>query len=523
MNETNETIQQAEAPVDAKALAAFDPAKMEYYDAASQELGLPSSGALQVLKKVAADLAGSPFCPSAFRGQPLAIYGAVLQGREMQLSLMQSLRAFWPSPDGRLGMYSQAMLAMMLRAKFKFEWHQNDAEMAEVTVTRPDGNTLKTSWGVTDTKRAQLESEKKQHGRYPVDMNMNRVIGRVFRFLGADLGGNGMYNEYEHEAFDDDQKQVEGAEARNRPYQTVEEFHVGRKPEVIEVTPEPLESQHGVVNTELRERVKEHFDKTPPEVVVAQAESLSTSGQPEQPNLKQHLEGMAADFIRKMGVSDQQGQGYIKEFLLAFLGVPNKPRDLSKWLPAFEKLEVILSDEATRVDFLRNRTLSGRNASGKSDQLEATVIGKWKFSTDVLGYAREIMVAYNYGDDASKFIDYAEAVGLDMMDEKEAVAYLPIAVVTNKAIKIQDIAKKYTVPLLAVINKLKDNLKLSPTRTWQDAGATEIQTQIDVIAKSLEVPPTPVREGTLPFRGPQQTKPESEEKKGIAKTGLLWD
>ena len=501
MSETNETSQQAEAPVDAKTLAAFDPAKMEYYDTASQELGLPSSGALQVLKKVAADLADTPFCPAAFKQKPMAIYAAILQGREMSLSPMQSLRSFWPSPDGRLGMYAQAQLAIMLRAKFKFEWAQADADLAEVIVTRPDGNTLKTSWGTADTKRARLDGDSKQHGRYPVDMNMNRVIGRVFRFLGADLGGNNLYNEYEQEATD--QHQVEGAEQRNEPYKT-EEFYVREKIEPVVIQyrePEIME----VVRDE--QRAKE----TAPEAGAA-GEIVSTSG---QPSLKSLLEDMADKFIKKMGVSEQLGQVYIKEFLLAFLGVPNKPRDLTKWTPAFEKLATILSNESTRIDFLRDRTLSGREAAGKADQLEALVIGKWKLSPTALALAREVMVAYNYGSDVSMFAEWAEAVGLNTMDQKEAEAFLPIAVVTNKAIKAVDIANKYTVPLLAVIAKLRDNCKISLTRNWQDAGAAEIQAQIDVIARSLEVPGT--------SKTPPVTSKPSTPTKEVPATPSLFD
>ena len=86
---------------------------------ASTELGLPSQEQMAALKEFCGAMVGTPFLPKTFTvnrsvdQQAGTLLAVVLTGREMGLLPMFSLRAFWLSPEGRLGMYADSMLAIM--------------------------------------------------------------------------------------------------------------------------------------------------------------------------------------------------------------------------------------------------------------------------------------------------------------------------------------------------------------------------------------------------------------------------
>src|SRR5690242_9750030 len=127
------------AAANPKETVPFETALAKYTDEDARSIGMPTPGALNLLSIFAKQMVGTPFLPrSIFKdmSSPQAsatLLAVILTGREMQFSPMQSLRAFWMSPDGRLGMYGDAMMATMRRAGFVFDWKQNDDTGCECT------------------------------------------------------------------------------------------------------------------------------------------------------------------------------------------------------------------------------------------------------------------------------------------------------------------------------------------------------------------------------------------------------
>jgi hypothetical protein len=163
---------------------------------ASTELGLPSQEQMAALKEFCGAMVGTPFLPKTFTvnrsvdQQAGTLLAVVLTGREMGLLPMFSLRAFWLSPEGRLGMYADSMLAIMRSHGVKFKWLQNDNKGCKIEANR-EGEEYVAQFSIEDAITANL-SQKDVWRRYPKAMCRARAIGETFRSLCADMGGTSM-------------------------------------------------------------------------------------------------------------------------------------------------------------------------------------------------------------------------------------------------------------------------------------------------------------------------------------------
>lgn len=236
----------------------FETALTRYSDEDARSIGMPTPGALNLLSIFAKQMVGTPFLPrSIFKdmNSPQAsatLLAVILTGREMQFSPMQSLRAFWMSPDGRLGMYGDAMMATMRRAGFTFDWKQNDDTGCECTAKRPvkvgesvQWESYTSRYTVQMAKDAGLwTKEKSIWPKYPARMCKWRVVGDIFRTLGSDLGGGQMYTREELE--DDlggDSTMGDPTEADQRRMEVLQaqeaKYHVGLKQQPVEASAVP--------------------------------------------------------------------------------------------------------------------------------------------------------------------------------------------------------------------------------------------------------------------------------------------
>lgn len=176
-------------------------AKTQFQDSDWELVGVPSENALKALKAFCLGLVGTPFLPKSLvkdqtpdqqAGTMLAV---CLTGREMGFSAMQSLRNFWLSPDGRLGMYAEGLFALMLKNGAQFEWLQVDNQGAKLKTTRGK-NIYVSEFTIEDAQRAGLTG-KDVWKKFPRAMCKSRVGGDTFRTLFADLGGSQTYTKEE--------------------------------------------------------------------------------------------------------------------------------------------------------------------------------------------------------------------------------------------------------------------------------------------------------------------------------------
>ena len=163
----------------------------KYTEQDALSVGLPSPEGLNLLVIFANQMIGTPFIPKALANGPNPagnILAVVLTGREDGFGPMESLRSYWISPDGRLARYADSMMSKMRRHGFKFPIQEFTNERAVLKGVRPDGDEYQSVFTIEDAKRAGL-TNKDIWQKYPSKMLKARVIGDVYRFLAADLGG----------------------------------------------------------------------------------------------------------------------------------------------------------------------------------------------------------------------------------------------------------------------------------------------------------------------------------------------
>lgn len=208
-------------------------ALVKYSDADAASIGLPTPGALNMMNVFCKSMVGTPFLPKSFaeKGNPTGtLLAVVLTGREMGFTPMQALRSYWLSPDGRLGMYADAMMAAMLKAGFHCTWERLDNDGAVLVTKRPAKGGMpeleyRAEFTVEDAKRAGIfQKDKSVWPKYPKAMCRSRVIGETFRALAPDLGGSQMYSKDEIIDMEPDET---GAYRAEDPGQN---YTVGRKP-----------------------------------------------------------------------------------------------------------------------------------------------------------------------------------------------------------------------------------------------------------------------------------------------------
>lgn len=275
-------------------------ALMKYSEADMQSVGLPSPGALNALSVFCKSMTGTPFLPRSFADKGNAagtLLAVVLTGREMGFTPMQSLRAFWLSPDGRLGMYGDAMMAAMLSKGFQPDFEKLDNEVAILVTRRPNFPVYRSEFTIEDAKRAGIyQKDKSVWPKYPKAMLKARVIGDTFRTLGPDLGGGQMYTKEEIIDMEPDELGAfspagNGAEPENRftvgrkpPAGSDAEFSAAGKAAAVETKAAPVETVEAV--KPVVETVAVEPEKKPPVVETAKQEEPADTPAADAPRTK---------------------------------------------------------------------------------------------------------------------------------------------------------------------------------------------------------------------------------------------
>ena len=226
---------------------------LRYKEELASKMGLPSPYAMGIMKELANDLVASGMVPKCWAGNPMAVYGAALRGREMGFQPMESVfEVFWAAPGGNLGMYAKKMLQVMHTGGVTSEFLREDAEACEILFTPPAPHKSYTAkFHVSEAKDAKLVKDDSNWMKWRTDMNRARAISRGWRaLLGTFKGGSsGVYSKEEmedtgmlgeisttSEPTESDQKRAEVLDAR---YTVKLKTPAPDEPAAIEVKPEP--------------------------------------------------------------------------------------------------------------------------------------------------------------------------------------------------------------------------------------------------------------------------------------------
>ena len=398
-------------------------------------VGLPNEASLKALTAFCTGLIDTPFIPKSLQlkrpldnasdddwaywrqKQAATMLAVCLTGRECGFSPMQALRAYWLSPDGRLGIYADSMQALMLKAGAKMEWDITDERT--ILTTKRGSNTYVSTWSVDDTKRAGIGG---MHSKYPRAMHKARVLGDTYRTLFSDLGGSQMYAKEEIEAMEPEpdipyrqaqEKEADKA-AEADPGYSVEVGEKRKDTGPVDVTPEPLSTQEAqneaflkaaakkkkaeekAANEEARAKhaamEKKESERaattdtgvTDDDVPPVNADKPEPPPNPSEDKLRVEITSRTQkilDNARKVKDMPDIGRLQLLRFYMAWYDEKGDPKNISSWLEPVGSLEQearawgddTYKELASKPDKLAIRLKKGKDKAAKSDPARGDV------------------------------------------------------------------------------------------------------------------------------------------------------
>lgn len=417
-----------------------------YTEEHAREIGLPSPEAMNLLAKFVAQIAGSSFLPKGLSGHPANLIMALLTGREMEMSPMEALRSYWVSPDGRLAMYADAMMARMRRNGFTFPEKEFTTTRAFLKGVRSNGEEYASEFTMADAERAGLAG-KGVWKQYPNRMLRARVVSDVYRFLGADLGGTQIYTPEE----------VIDMEPDVTAPENVPVFAVGRKePPAAPQTaaqPEP-ETPTTPVEEPPAETNQPPVETIPPEPETPAPVSETPAPEPPKPETPPDtVPAMIEALKAKIGGKPNTAQTLIGNAYRGYCGLTDKLKPgqltmgplLALWHELERNPKVLEEQGATEL---------GRRLAGKTEADVLTAyFDKLNWNLQVRGQAQAVIRSRGYKT-AEAFIMYANACGLPGMDGLDVYAFLTVAEVTKEAWKLTEIASQRGIPVRQVATEM---------------------------------------------------------------------
>ena len=223
-----------------------------YTDQDAKSIGLPTPGALNMLSTLVEQLKGTPLVPKSIANTPNpggTLFAFALMGREYGLTPMAATQSFFVSPDGRIGMYAKAMMAVMLKAGYTFDWQQRDTKRATCVAKRPNGQTFTSTFGLEDAAKMGV-ANKATYVQHPTRMFTARVTSDIFTYFASDLGGGGpVYTQEELEDFETPAPTIPTKPDDTGSYTVDAKPKSAPAPETIDVKPQPAQEAPATITT----------------------------------------------------------------------------------------------------------------------------------------------------------------------------------------------------------------------------------------------------------------------------------
>ncbi len=133
----------------------------------------------------------NPLCPKAMWGKPEAVMTAIIMGKELGMSPMQSIQRVHVF-DGRVVLAAETILGLVRRAGHSVTFDKRTAEECVVVGKRRDGDSLTVTFSMADATKAGL-TKKDVWTKYPRQMLSARAATELARALFSDCIGWAVY------------------------------------------------------------------------------------------------------------------------------------------------------------------------------------------------------------------------------------------------------------------------------------------------------------------------------------------
>lgn len=197
----------------------------------AKEFGLPSPYGMELMKQICRDMVESGLVPQHFARNPMAVYAAALRGKEMGLTIPESIfETFWAAPGGRLGMLAAKMLQIMNKGGVNVKYLTLTEEEAVIEFTPPRREAVTVTFHIREAKRAGLLKPDSNYAKWPEDMCRSRCISRGWRMLlGTFDGGANFYSREELEDSEPAPVNYQKEQEHQEEKQAVAQFSPGRR------------------------------------------------------------------------------------------------------------------------------------------------------------------------------------------------------------------------------------------------------------------------------------------------------
>lgn len=479
----------------------------KYTDEDAAALGIDSLGSLRLAKGMFRAWYNTPFIPDFIMKSPNpegTFVACVVRGKELGFKMLEALASLFLSPDGRLGMYGTAMLALMRRSgvslKFTVLTDDDGDYGMEVYGKRKDsGDDYTARFTTDDAARAGLIDSKMQtHKRYPVIMCKWRAVSDLFRSLASDLSGGPVYTK--EELLEDVMRETLARGPAEPAAPSVNPYAVGMDTppataaatatappvaQAAEPTPAPP------VTTQVVPATQDHpaIHRTPEGKLVSPvaAPSLPVAAKPVDPPVKAPEPPAAAVapspapipagappmdmrvyFQSLTDILPQENptrlQTKFQNFLKGFMGVTTLPKgspDIYRTPLRF--LEGLLRTHPNQ--FLEDPAGTGRKIRALFDLFGQT-LDKWGFSDRCKAVAREVIFAFNHvdsgGTDTIEYLSAKDGMGVEKMQERDAYYYMLVATKTKMASNLPDMVAATGKSVYEIINGWGIDINTAP-------------------------------------------------------------
>lgn len=344
----------------------------------NMETGLEMSRSADIIERMwdfSEKICKAKFIPPAAQGDPASVFFLISTAQELGLRWTHGLRSLYMTPDGKVGLQGDIIMALLLKQGFQVEFPEMSPQRATCRITRPNGGgSLEWSFSIQDAEKIKRWdkqagrwvslAEKHNYKSYPQNMLMWRALANCARFIAADvMGGVYLPEELEEVAEVQAADSVPETEALPQPGETASPVGVKKLPQAKEPQADPQAPPKPVLQPE-----------PPAEQPAAQAqpEPEPDEAPSETEDEEERFRAEFNEIAAKLGGGNPEiGSKIIGRFFRGYLNIARgaMPRGYQNYVGAMNALKAVLDTETK--DLLADPLAFGNKLRNRKDEPDA--------------------------------------------------------------------------------------------------------------------------------------------------------
>lgn len=494
------------------------------------------------------------FLNESIRGDQSSIFFVLMTSIDLGLNWTHGVRSLYMTPDGKLGVQGDILLALVQSRGFKIEIRESTDKGARIWMQRPDGTMeYEGSFTEQDAKRIMFKkkgygnqqdqwlpvTEKYNYKAFAVDMYFWRAFMRTARRVAGDILG-GIYHSTELEYVEETQEMYEQGAAPGSASNA--EFKVGRKTQppadgplaTPESAPASAPAPAAIAPPDPERTITMPPPKEPVPVATAAASAMAAPAPsapapaPQPPpapapapeaapaaatsegdDLRDHMEALADWTWDHFGqkVSVDTVKKWFGGFYRGFFGVATLrglKASTEDWKVALALLASYVYQGTDEIMSLqREPVVVGQTLKAEWDRLVAVMDAR-QWGIETIRLIIRIMQSENRAATPDGFVQWLTATKMIDADEIDLVHFLELFRGTRNAISAVKFARANNAPVHAVVRAILTYCKARTALEITDSMLA------DALAHPAALLPAPAAPATAPA-DPAEAPPEDDE------------